>query len=103
MTSLPRSVDLPSRAVSLDNVSYHAYRTLQFAFVVAPILAGLDKFFHVLCNWDNYLAPWISRIVGGNTHGFMMVVGIIEIIAGIGVALKPKYFAVVVGLWLCGI
>ena len=80
-----------------------AYRTLQFAFTVAPIAAGLDKFFHVLGNWDQYLAPQIPQSLGLSGHTFMQGVGFIEIIAGIGVALKPKIFAYVVSAWLVGI
>jgi len=83
--------------------AYQAYRILQLGFVAAPILAGIDKFTDKLCNWDQYLAPPIAGLFGGNAHAFMMIVGVIEIVAGIGVALKPKYFAYVVSAWLLGI
>jgi uncharacterized membrane protein YphA (DoxX/SURF4 family) len=83
--------------------AYQAYRILQFAFVVAPILAGIDKFTDLLCNWDQYLAPPLAAITGGNTHLFMMIVGVVEIVAGVLVALKPRYFAYVVAAWLVGI
>jgi len=83
--------------------AYHAYRILQFAFTVAPIVAGLDKFAHLLVNWDMYLAPVIARLVPGGAHGFMLAVGVIEVIAGIGVALKPRIFAYIVAAWLLGI
>lgn len=83
--------------------TYQAYRILQLGFVVAPIVAGVDKFFHLLVNWDIYLAPVVDRILGGNGHLFMLAVGVIEIVAGIGVALKPKIFAYVVAAWLLGI
>jgi hypothetical protein len=79
---------------------YQAYRILQFVFVVAPILAGLDKFFYVLTNWSVYISPFVMRIIGGHHRGFMAIVGIVEIIAGIGVALKPKIFSYIVTLWL---
>lgn len=79
---------------------YQAYRILQFVFVVAPILAGLDKFFCVLTNWSVYISPFVMRIIGGHHRGFMAIVGIVEIIAGIGVALKPKIFSYIVTLWL---
>jgi len=82
---------------------YQAYQILHVAFVAAPILAGIDKFFHVLVNWDMYLAPVINRILGGHGHQFMLAVGVIEIIAGIGVLLKPRIFAYVVAAWLLGI
>jgi hypothetical protein len=87
---------------SISRVAYEAYRILQIGFVAAPIIAGLDKFFHVLVNWDMYLADPIARMFGG-AHGFMMFVGVVEIVAGIGVAIKPKYFAYIVALWLVGI
>ncbi len=84
-------------------MAYQAYRILQLGFVAAPILAGVDKFFDKLANWDAYVAPVVSNIVGGHTHEFMMVAGVVEIIAGIGVAFKPKIFAYVVSAWLLGI
>jgi len=80
-----------------------AFWILRFGFTVAPILAGLDKFFHLLVNWDQYLSPTVNNLVGGNGHAFMLVVGVIEIIAGIGVALRPRIFAYVVAAWLLGI
>ncbi|HTK25590.1 MAG TPA: hypothetical protein VL327_03465 [Pyrinomonadaceae bacterium] len=80
--------------------SYQAYQILRIAFTVAPIVAGLDKFMHVLTDWDKYLPSVVNNMLGGNGHAFMMVVGVIEIIAGVGVFLKPKIFAYIVGIWL---
>ena len=80
--------------------AYQAYRILQFTFVVAPLLAGLDKFFYFMTNWSVYLSPFAMRIINGHHRGFMAIVGIVEMIAGIGVALKPKLFSYVVALWL---
>src|SRR5262245_43756149 len=77
-----------------------AFQILRFAFTVAPILAGLDKFFHLLVNWDQYLPPVMNNLVGGHGHQFMLVVGVIEIVAGVGVFLKPRWFAYVVAAWL---
>jgi len=85
------------------NPAYQAYQILRFGFTVAPILAGLDKFLHLLTNWDQYLAPSVNRMLGGNGHVFMQAAGVIEIIAGIGIFIKPKIFGYVVGLWLLGI
>jgi uncharacterized membrane protein YphA (DoxX/SURF4 family) len=82
---------------------YQAYRLLHVGFVVAPIVAGVDKFFHLLVNWDNYLAPVVNSAIGGRGHAFMLIVGVIEIIAGIGVALRPRIFSYVVAGWLLGI
>jgi uncharacterized membrane protein YphA (DoxX/SURF4 family) len=67
---------------------------------VAPVVAGIDKFFHILVNWDQYLPATVNNMVGGHGHQLMMVVGVIEIVAGIGVALMPRVFAYVVAAWL---
>ena len=87
----------------LSSPVYQAYRLLHVAFVVAPIVAGLDKFFGLLVDWDQYLAPIVPRILGGHGHEFMLAVGVIEIVAGLGVLVKPKIFAYVVAAWLLGI
>ncbi len=78
-----------------------AYRILKFGFTVAPIIAGLDKFLNLLVDWEQYLAPFVAAIIPAGV--FMMIVGVVEIIAGIGVALKPRIFAYVVAAWLVGI
>ena len=80
--------DLALNAAELKDPVYQAYKLLHVGFTIAPIVAGLDKFFDVLVNWDAYLAPIANRVLAGHGHAFMMVVGVIEIIAGIGVALR---------------
>jgi uncharacterized membrane protein YphA (DoxX/SURF4 family) len=85
---------------NISNPSYQAYQILHLAFVVAPVVAGLDKFFHLLVNWDQYLPPFVNNLLGGYGHELMLAAGVIEIVAGIGVALKPKIFAYVVAAWL---
>ena len=90
-------------SASPSGPAYQAYRILQFGFIVAPILAGADKFFHLLVDWDMYLAPVINRILRGHGHAFMLVVGVIEIVAGIGVLILPRIFSYIVALWLLGI
>jgi hypothetical protein len=80
--------------------AYQAFRILQVAFIAAPILDGLDKFFHLLVNWDQYLPAVVAQLSPIGGHNLMLVVGVIEIIAGIGVALKPRIFAYVVAAWL---
>jgi len=80
--------------------TYQAYQILHVGFVVAPIVAGLDKFFNLLVNWEQYLPSFINKIVGGHGHELMLVAGVIEIIAGLGVLFKPKFFAYVVSAWL---
>ena len=72
-----------------------------FGFTVAPIVAGLDKFTNLLTDWTQYLAPFVADIINAQT--FMYIVGVVEIVAGIGVALKPRIFAYVVSAWLVGI
>ena len=81
--------------------AYQAYQILHFAFTVAPIIAGIDKFFHLLVNWDQYLAPWIANLSPISGHSLMLIVGVIEIVAGVLVAVKPRIFAWVVAIWLC--
>src|ERR671933_3094273 len=82
---------------------YQAFALMRLAFTVAPIAFGLDKFFNVMVDWPKYLAPWINDIVPGSGQDFMYVVGAIEILAGVIVALKPRYGAYVVAAWLGGI
>lgn len=90
-------------AIDTSEPAYQAYMLLRIGFIVAPILAGADKFFHILVNWDQYLPAFVNEMLGGRGHEFMYIVGVIEIVAGIGVALKPKIFAYVVALWLAAI
>jgi hypothetical protein len=82
---------------------YQAFRILQAVFVIAPIFAGADKFFHILVNWDQYLAPLVPTLTGIPAHTFMLGVGVIEIIAGILVAIKPRIGSAIVAAWLAGI
>jgi uncharacterized membrane protein YphA (DoxX/SURF4 family) len=83
--------------------AYQAFTIMRVAFAVAPILFGLDKFFNVMVDWEGYLAPWINDIVPGSAATAMHLVGIVEILAGVLVALKPRYGAYVVAAWLAGI
>jgi len=80
--------------------AYQAYQVLHWSFVVLPIVAGLDKFFHLLVNWDQYLSPAIPQMLHLNGHVIMMAVGVIEIVAGIIVAAKPRIGAWIVTAWL---
>lgn len=82
---------------------YQAFRILQATFVIAPIVAGLDKFFYFLANWSQYISPFTMNIIQNHDRGLMMIVGAVEIIAGIGVLLKPRVFSYVVSLWLLAI
>lgn len=87
----------------LGNPVYQAYMLLRVGFTVAPILFGLDKFFNWTVDWPDYLAPWVNDIVPGSGQDFMYVVGVIEIAAGILVAVAPRIGAYVVAAWLAGI
>lgn len=87
---------------SMTDPGYQAYEILHIGFTVAPILFGLDKFLNLMVSWDKYLAPWMVRIVG-DAHRFMYLIGVIEIVAGIVVAIKPRWGAYIVALWLLGI
>ena len=92
-----------TRVVVRSEPAYQAYQVLHIAFVLAPTVAGLDKFFHWLVNWDQYLAPQIARILPFSGHTFMLAVGVIEVIAGLLVAARPRWGAGVVAAWLAGI
>lgn len=83
--------------------TYQAFWLLRIGFTVAPIAFGLDKFFHLLVNWDLYLAPRLNDIIPGTAHQAMYAVGAIEIVAGLLVALRPRFGAYVVAAWLAGI
>ena len=83
--------------------AYQAYLILYVGFIALPILAGLDKFLHVLAEWTMYLSPLATQVIPVDEVTFMMGVGVVEIAAGILVALQPRIGAYVVALWLWGI
>src|SRR6476660_331406 len=83
--------------------SRQAFLMLWALFSVAPILFGIDKFTQLMTNWDGYLAPWINNIVPSTAHQAMMVAGVVEIVAGLVVALLPRVGGYVVAAWLAGI
>jgi len=99
--AINRSMEMTSaESRSASTPSYQAYQILRTGFTVAPIVAGLDKFFHLLVNWDQYLPAFVNNMTGGHGHQLMLAVGVIEIVAGLGVAFKPRLFAYVVSAWL---
>ena len=105
MAQASMAFDREAGIIRADNaeagrVGYQAFRILQIGFVVAPIVAGLDKFFHLLVDWDKYLPPVVNNLAGGHGHQLMLAVGVIEMVAGVGVAVKPQIFAYVVAAWL---
>jgi hypothetical protein len=98
-TATIRSRITPAR----DNPAYQAYLVLRTGFVVAPILFGLDKFTNLLTEWTAYLAPAIDRLVPGSAASAMLAVGVVEIVAGLVVAFRPKIGGYLVAAWLAGI
>jgi hypothetical protein len=91
------------RQASLQDPAYQAFMLLRIGFAVAPILFGLDKFFHVLVDWDIYLAPEFTDLFNAEAHTLMYAVGVIEIAAGIIVAVWPRFGGYLVAAWLAGI
>src|SRR5688500_20395051 len=83
--------------------AYQAYQILYIGFIAAPALAGLDKFTHFLTNWDQYLAPVVERLLPISGHTFMLLVGIVEMAAGVLVAVRPRIGAYVGAAWLVAI
>jgi uncharacterized membrane protein YqgA involved in biofilm formation len=91
---------------TVDRVSRAAHQSfllLRLGFTVLPIVFGLDKFANLLVDWKQYLAPWIIDIAPFSASTVMHVVGVVEIVAGLVVALKPRYGAWLVAAWLGGI
>ena len=102
-THAPTGRAATTRAPERHDPAYQAFMLLRAAFTVAPIVFGLDKFFNVLTNWPGYLAPWIDGIVPGTAQQAMYAVGVVEIAAGILVAMRPRIGGYVVAAWLAGI
>ena len=96
-TGLEAEVDVAADAAG---TSYRAFQILRAAFTLIPIIAGTDKFFHFLVDWDKYLPPFADRITGGHGHELMLAAGIVEVAAGLGVWFRPRTFAYVVAGWL---
>jgi hypothetical protein len=90
-----------SQEATLENPTYQAYQILHLGFTAAPILFGLDKFLNLTVDWTQYLSPLIANIIPA--HTFMLIVGVIEIVAGLLVFFKPRIGAYVVAAWLLGI
>jgi hypothetical protein len=102
ITASPGSVRTSTER-RLDNPAFQAFALLRIGFTVAPILFGLDKFLDWLVDWRIYLAPEINDILPGNAHQALLAVGVIEIVAGLVVALRPKFGGYLVAAWLAGI
>jgi hypothetical protein len=98
-----RAVPAISTERRLGNPAFEAFTLLRVGFTVAPILFGVDKFLDWLVHWPVYLAPEINDLVPGNAHQAMLAVGVIEIVAGVVVAVRPKFGGYLVAAWLAGI
>jgi hypothetical protein len=92
-----------SQQADLHNPAFQAFWLLRLGLTVAPILFGLDKFAHVLVDWDIYLAPEFSDLFNADPHTLMYFVGAIEIVAGLVVLLRPRFGGYLVAAWLGGI
>jgi hypothetical protein len=93
----------PRTPATIDNPAYQAFLTLRVGFIVAPILFGLDKFTNLLADWTTYLAPAVDRLLPGSASGAMLAVGVVEVVAGLVVAVRPKVGGYLVAAWLAGI
>jgi uncharacterized membrane protein YphA (DoxX/SURF4 family) len=92
-----------AETASLADPGYQAFTLLRVGFCVLPIVMGIDKFFNSMVSWPQYLADWINDVVPGTAQQLMYAVGVVEILAGLIVALKPRYGAYLVAAWLAGI
>lgn len=91
------------RQLKRRDPTYQAYTVLRIAFAALPLAMGIDKYFNAMVDWPVYLAGWIHHILPGTPQQVMYGVGAVEILAGVLVALKPRYAAYVVAAWLAGI
>jgi hypothetical protein len=101
----PFPADMARRLGEVISPARQAYHILHFAFVFVPIIAGLDKLFRFLTNWEMYLSPRVAALLptGLSAHDFMLAVGIIEIVAGLIVAFRPRFGGYLVAIWLWAI
>lgn len=96
-------VERELRQRDMSSPIYQAAMLGRLTFTVVPIVAGLDKFMNVLItgrSWTDYLWPGIPRMLGIDGQMFMLGVGVVEIVAGILVAISPRHFAWLVAAWL---
>ncbi len=93
----------PATREDWQNPVFQAFTLLRIGFTVAPILFGLDKFAHVLVDWDVYLAPELADLFNAEAHTLMYAVGVIEIVAGLVVLTVPRFGGYLVAAWLLGI
>jgi uncharacterized membrane protein YphA (DoxX/SURF4 family) len=99
----PDAVELEPGLSLRSDPRHQAFLLLRTGFTVLPIIMGLDKFFNLMVSWPQYLADWIDNIVPGTAQQLMYAVGVVEIVAGLIVALRPRWGAYLVAAWLAGI
>ena len=92
-----------TRGTDLHDPVFQAFLMLRTVFTIAPIAFGLDKFFNILTDWPQYLAPRFDDVIPGNAHQAMLMIGVVEIAVGVLVALWPHIGGYVVAAWLAGI
>jgi uncharacterized membrane protein YphA (DoxX/SURF4 family) len=97
------SATAPATTAAPDRGAREAFLLLRTVFTVAPVVFGLDKFTNLMTDWTQYLAPWIDGLVPGTAQQAMYAVGVVEVLAGLLVAVRPRWGAPVVALWLAGI
>ena len=102
ITHPTRTARSASAAAAADP-TFQAFWLLRIGFTVAPILFGLDKFLDWLVDWRIYLAPELNDLLPGTAHEAMLAIGVVEIVAGLVVALRPKFGGCLVAAWLGGI
>ena len=103
MTSHTLPTTALTRSHSLRDPAFQAFVLLRTAFTVAPIVFGVDKFFDVFIDWQRYLSPTVDHLVPGSGHQLMLVVGVVEVVAGVLVAARPQVGAYLAVGWLAGI
>jgi uncharacterized membrane protein YphA (DoxX/SURF4 family) len=103
VTNAPGSARTARSTGRAGSPADQAFLLLRTVFTVAPIVFGLDKFANLLTDWPTYLAPFVDRIVPGTAQQAMYAVGVVEVLAGLLVAVLPRYGALVVSAWLAGI
>ena len=103
MTALTSPLRRHGPATSTTPGVRRAYWLLRTVFTIAPIAFGLDKFANLLTDWPHYLAPWIDDLVPGTAQQAMYAVGVVEVLAGIVVAVAPRFGGWLVAAWLAGI
>jgi uncharacterized membrane protein YphA (DoxX/SURF4 family) len=99
----PSVVDPVAGGSLWSDARFQAFWTLRLGYTAIPLVMGIDKFFNGLVSWPKYLADWVDSIAPGTAQQFMYFVGVVEIVAGVLVLLKPRYAAYVVAAWLAGI